>query len=728
MSTIEKHIAKINFQLRVQAVLKALLAAIAVGVFSRVFLDSILAMTLTGLLVFGSAAYLLGLFNSFRTEAIQILHQHFPDLEFSLELLDKTPRNSAEKLQWERVNSSFKGGEIGIWYQITWPFLLALALASGVFVLSQYIPVQQSKGELTENIKDNFQPSSTLEDLPVNLLDVKVSITPPAYTALPIVNQAKLEISTIKAAEIEWRLKFSNSADVAFELVSSAGNSLSFSQDKGDFFLKDQVKNSGIYAIRGHRNDELVYESGYFPLEAKDDLAPVIQPADRELYSYHFTNDPKVMEVKARVSDDFKVREVYLVATLARGSGENVKFRENRIPVSRSNFKAEDLSVQLDLNALDFKHGDELYYYWAAIDNKMPEPNFSRSDTYFINYVDSAGLSEEELVGMAIHVMPDYFRSQRQIIIDTEKLLAAQKNLSEREFNATSNEIGYDQKMLRLRYGQYLGEEFEETAGGGPTATGHAENLLEGYEHRHDEESEAGITANVLLPSEHEEQHSEESHGQEEGGIESVLDSYLHNHEDPEANTYFEESTKGTLKAALEEMWEAELYMRLFEPEKALPYQEKALELLKKVQQKSRVYVKRTGFDPPPIKPEEKRLSGDLEEVKNRIEREQKEIFRRLEPLAAEILGLLNKDALDEQDQLLIQNFGELWTVRMNYSGMDDWSVLLLLQELKSGKIREEGKLEMFEKIYPLIPKSEGLNASYLKQRKLEKAFWSRLK
>src|SRR5690606_27447058 len=145
----------------------------------------------------------------------------------------------------------------------------------------------------------------------------------------------------------------------------------------GGIFLKDRVKSSGIYAIRGHRNEELVYESDYFPLEAKDDLAPVIQPADRELYTYHFTNDPKIMDVQAKISDDFKVSEVYLVATLARGSGENVKFRENRIPVSRKNFKSEDLSVRLDLNALDFRHGDELYYYWAAVDNKTPEPNFS---------------------------------------------------------------------------------------------------------------------------------------------------------------------------------------------------------------------------------------------------------------------------------------------------------------------------------------------------------------
>jgi len=41
-------------------------------------------------------------------------------------------------------------------------------------------------------------------------------------------------------------------------------------------------------------------------------------------------------------------------------------------------------------------------------------------------------MTEEQLMGMAIHVMPDYFRSQRQIIIDTEKLLCLKRFITER--------------------------------------------------------------------------------------------------------------------------------------------------------------------------------------------------------------------------------------------------------------------------------------------------------
>lgn len=728
MSSIAQYIAKSEQQLHVQAGLKSLLSGLAVAVFAMIFMSSVWLICLIVVLGFLVSGYFLGLFQSMRIRAIQLMHRQFPNLEFSLQLLDKSDKNIAEQLQWERVNANFQGGEIKIWYKNTWPFLIALFLASGVYGLS-LLSLPEEISPATQAKSNSKVEGISVADLPVELTSVSVSITPPAYTRLPKVNQSSLEVKAIVGSDIEWLISFSDSQNINLELINSNGDGLKFSKDEGQFVLRDRVRNSGIYALRASINDRLVFESDYFPLEAIPDTPPVIQPAAKDLYIYHFTDDPKIMQVSAKVSDDFQVKEVFLVATLARGSGENVKFRESRIPISLQNFRSKDLSVRLDLDALDFRHGDELYYYWAAIDNKMPEPNFSRSDTYFVNYVDSAGMTEEELLGMAIHVMPDYFRSQRQIIIDTQKLLADKKNLTEREFNVISNEIGYDQKMLRLRYGQYLGEEFEETAGGGKVED--SENLLEGYEHRHDEEHEAGITANVLLPEHDHESHngSESSHvSDDDGGLGDLLDSYMHNHQDDEANTYFEESTKSTLKMALGQMWKSELQLRLFKPQEALPFQEKALEYLKTVQQKSRVYVKRTGFDPPPIKEEEKRLTGDLDELKNQIEVAQLAVNNRLAPLAAEVLGMLPKEQLSARDKTAVQKLGELWTSRMNYSGMQDWSVLLRLQELNAGKIEEEGKRELFQKLYPLIAQREGVNASFLKQKELEKAFWSKFK
>jgi hypothetical protein len=466
-------------------------------------------------------------------------------------------------------------------------------------------------------------------------------------------------------------------------------------------------------------------------MEAIPDQSPIIIPTEKEVYKFHVKEDPKLLEVKAKISDDFLVAQVYLVATLARGSGENVKFRENRIPIDKRNFKAAELRSVLDLKALDFKQGDELYYYWAALDNKSPEPNFSRSDTYFLKYLDSTAVSEADLAGMAIHVLPEYFRSQRQIIIDTEKLIAQKKALKTHVYNSTSNEIGYDQKLLRLRYGQYLGEEFESGPGGGTMEAGESENILDGFEHKHDQEGENEGGGAIQSGTHTEAEHAHEEEGgknEAEDGLGSMLDAFLHNHESEEMNTFFEGSTKGILKMALEQMWQSELHLRLFEPEKAIPFQYKALELLKSVQQKSRVYVKRTGFDPPPIREEEKRLTGELKDLEQEIVKEQAAINQQLAPLAGRILGILQQESLSQEDQITIQSFGKLWTQRMQYSGMEDWSVLLLVQKMGAGTLQVEEVTELRKKLYPYLANSKSLNPSYLPQQDLQKAFWKILK
>lgn len=721
MSRIESYIAKIELQLRVQTGLKALLMSLSLVLFGLIFTSSLSALVVLAILAFLVSGYYLGLFVNQRRQAIRILHDQFPDLEFSLELIDKPNKNVGEQLQWERVNTNFQGGEVQLWNKNIWPFLIGLLIISGVYGLALLTFPAEYSPKTKANLPTKVD-AVPVAYLPVEMNSVEISINPPAYTDLPSITQSELSVRTIIWSDIKWVVEILNSNNSSLYLINSNGKSLPFSQSGEKFILQDKVIGSGIYALQSKRDGNVVFESDYFPLEAIDDISPVIQPGEKELYKYHFAKDAKTIQVEARVSDDFQIREVYLVATLARGSGENVKFRENRIAIPSKNFKSKELSVTLDLNSFDFRPGDELYYYWAAMDNRLPEPNFSRSDTYFLNYVDSTGIEEQDLIGMAIHVMPEYFRSQRQIIIDTENLIATQKSKSAQEFNSASNLIGSDQKLLRMRYGQYLGEEHSETANGSDPV-----DFLAGHDHDH--AHEAGV---VNLVNEPEKDKSEGgskvvAESNLEDGMGGLMSAFLNKSQSSTQADLDENSSMNLLKLALEQMWESELHLRLFEPKKALPFQKKALEYLKTVQQKSRAYVKRTGFDPPPLKEEEKRLTGDLEDLKTQVELEKIALENRLAPLASQVLGMLPKQQLSAVDKAIVQKFGELWTARMNYSGLEDWSVLLQLQELNSGKITEEGKKVLFQKLYPLLSQSKGANASLLKQKELEKAFWSKL-
>ncbi len=729
MNKLEKHIAFVQQQFRINGLLKAALIAAIPAVILFGLEVSIWVVLLVFFLGLGISAYFLEVFKDNRKQAIQHLHLKFPGLEFSLELAEKKERNLIETLQWERVNSQFKGDQNVIFHEKLLPFFLAFLVSFSVFGLKT---LDWKSGSIhLEKSALSVASESESEEKPVILAQTKVTITAPSYTGIKPQSQSELEIKSIIGSAISWELEFSNAENLNVLLVNSEGESLDFKSEGNKFSLKDILTGSGIYAIQANQDGKIVFDSGFFPLEAIPDQSPVIAPTEREVYKFHVKNDPKLLEISAKISDDFLVSQVYLVATLARGSGENVKFRENRIPIDKRNFQSSELRSVLDLKALDFKQGDELYYYWAALDNKSPEANFSRSDTYFLKYVDSTEVSEAELAGMAIHVLPEYFRSQRQIIIDTEKLIAQKKTMGGQVFNSSSNEIGYDQKLLRLRYGQYLGEEFESGAGGGSIETGESGNLLDGFMHKHDQEgeNEGGGTIQSGAVSESEHAHEEEvGKTGEDDGLGSMLDAFLHNHESEEMNTFFEGSTKGILKMALEQMWQSELYLRLFEPEKAIPFQYKALEYLKSVQQKSRVYVKRTGFDPPPIREEEKRLTGELKDLEKQILKEQAMINQQLAPLAARILGILQHESLSAADQITIQNFGKLWTQRMQYSGMEDWSVLLLVQKLAAGTLKTEDATELKKKLYPYLTNSKSLNSSYLPQQDLQKAFWKNLK
>jgi hypothetical protein len=725
VKTLNQHIKSLENQLALNAWIKGLLAAIALGGILTLFgLGTLVRIGLAGILPVAFSSFF-GAFRSQRAHAVQILHDQFGGLEFSLELLQKQNPSIAERLQLERIASRIPP-KIWVVQKGLLPFVGALLLA----VLVTFLAGQISSSTETNSsnpLNESLPVTVLVANTPVLLSQTQVQINSPAYTGIPSKTQESLDIKALKTSLITWNLNFQNSGELEVFLVNSSGEKLAFSQEGDQYQLKEELAGSGIYSIQAFREGKMVYESDFYTLESIEDESPLIVPEEKETYKFFFPgNDPK-LSLQAQISDDFKVNQVEIVATLVRGKGENVKFRETRLPVEKTPFSSKNSSFVLNVSTLDFQPGDELYYYWTAVDNKSPEANVSRTDTYFIKYFDDSEESNAILEGMAIQVLPEYFRSQRQIIIDTEKLLAEKSKIPEKKFNSTSNEIGYDQKLLRLRYGQYLGEEFETAAVGVVVEPENDGDMLAGYMHLHDQEGEH----EEALPPPTQSAEAGHDHGageSEAGSMESLMSEYIHAHDSEEMNTYFEQSTRGALKGALEQMWQAELYMRLFEPEKSLPYQYKALELLKTVQQKSRVYVKRTGYDPPPIKEEEKRLTGELQDLEHEIRKEQVLLDQQIEPLASATLGFLAKNELSPKDLETVRELGSLWTKRMQNSGLSDWNLVLYLQQLEAGKLDEAGEQHLREKLYPLAKNYKNPGASHLTNQALKSAFRKNLR
>lgn len=738
MNELNRTLSSVTYQLRANALIRSVLLAVSAYLFVTPFGGSVMVSLLAGLAGFAGGAFLTKPFGNKKPQAIQLIHQSVGDAEYSLPLLDKPQLNIAEQLQLERLGERVQRVRVpGVLFSKAGLYCFGLLVAMAVYV--GYPRLRHNAAATPKKRSVSMAPTpETKPATPPTFLAAAVQIQPPAYTRLPVTKSSDLNIVALVGSQLTWQIRFSDARNLSVRLVNSRGQELPFRASGDGFARQDRLLHSGLYAMKGYwrtltGRDSVVYQSDFYRLEATPDLAPKIEPVSKELYQFHYIKDPTTMTIAAKISDDFSVSNAFIVATVARGSGENVKFREVRMPLGPTHFREARLTKTLDLKALNFAPGDELYYYWAAFDNRQPEPNFTKSDTYFVVYKDTTQVEEGELATMAVNIMPEYFRSQRQIIIDTEKLIAKRKKIAVQSFKSTSNEIGFDQKVLRLRYGQFLGEEFETSAGGGHIEpTNDNGDPLAGFVHDHDkggsDEHEAGHQEDPQKTHDHGHEHGSQSDKQDP--VAALMEQYVHAHDNAETNTFHEQSTRSLLKMALEQMWQSELHLRLYEPEKALPFEQKALEYLKVSQQKARSYVKKTGFDPPPIKEKELRGTGELKNVSPTSSQARTLNQPLIGSLVADVLGYLALPTLTQRQRLTVQQLGTMLANRALNSGLQNWSVLASLQKLAGGRpLSTSEKTQLKTKLYGLTGvQSERTGRSYTSDRALERAFWQRLR
>ncbi|MGI4878265.1 MAG: hypothetical protein ACRYG4_12365, partial [Janthinobacterium lividum] len=170
-------------------------------------------------------------------------------------------------------------------------------------------------------------------------------------------------------------------------------------------------------------------------------------------------------------------------------------------------------------------------------------------------------------------------------------------------FLAKSDSIGADQRLLRLRYGQFLGEEQEgKTPPPPPTADAAA----------------AAPTADAATtPAAATAEGDGKVTPPRFGSEADTLADYGHVHDESEAATLLDPGTRKSLKGALDAMWQAELHLRQGDPAAALPFAYTALGLIKQVQQATRLFVAKVGPELPAID-ETRRLTGKRDGLANR--------------------------------------------------------------------------------------------------------------
>ena len=451
--------------------------------------------------------------------------------------------------------------------------------------------------------------------LPASLLGTQVNITPPDYARekYPPRQQNNLDLRVFTGSRVTWRLRFADPEQQYFIHFANAQPQALVRRHTNHFQFTAKINQSSVYQLSNQDGQVL----GVYGLEVVPDDKPQIRfISPLATITELATNANPVLDSQVLISDDLAVSNIQIVASIAKGSGEGVKFRDQRFEFDRQQrIEGQDhYFKRWQLVDLGMEPGDELYFSIKVWDNRQPQPQLSRSTTKIIRWLEDtpqAMLSD----GTLINFVGEYFKSQRQIIIETKQLIADQARLSATQFNQTSQQLGQAQSDLKHKYGQVLGDEVDDGAGGHAMEDGLATPQL----HINDGEQGDGKQEHDVIGEQaaggHEHQGSaEDTPGADKSGLAAAIAQYGHAHGDADIGNIGQQNPIALMKRAIANMWQAEAQLLQNAPGEALPFENQALEWLNRAKNAERIYVKRLGFEPPPVT-EKRRYQGDLGDV-----------------------------------------------------------------------------------------------------------------
>ncbi|WP_310391430.1 hypothetical protein [Hymenobacter sp.] len=542
------------------------------------------------------------------------LDRQFGALEDSTGLLLRHPEelNMLEQLQQQRVVQRLRdlraAKALSLPVSFRWSGLATgLLLAAGAAVW--YGPAARQRAR-PAGVAVRFTTARPAKPgpVPARIAQTLLRVTPPAYTRQSAFAPAQASFQCPQGSRVRWQVRVNGTSGQRpeLELGRQRVRLQPVAGQAGVFFAERTLAASALYRLRlaGTVSDD-------YAIDVRPDQAPVVRIQTPKPYTLVAFGTRPDLPVRASVRDDYGLSRAELVITVAQGQGEAVKFREVRRDLSAglgSNPPQATLASQLNLPRLGLTYGDELYFYISARDNAG---HAARTEAYLVQWQDTALADSPSDLGMGVKVAPAYFRSQRQIIIDTEKLIAEKPRLADVAVVERANALGFDQQALRLRYGKFMGEESEQAIGAAAPHSPIAED-----EH----EEEGDHPAPTAEAPGHDEHDGHDHAGTTLPGAkasptaetDALMEPYMHLHDDAETADFLEPAVKAKLRAVLDQMWAAELRLRTNQLAAALPYEYRALRLLKQVQQQTRAYVKKAGFTPPPLPEATLRLTGEL--------------------------------------------------------------------------------------------------------------------
>lgn len=450
---------------------------------------------------------------------------------------------------------------------------------------------------------------------PPQLRSTRLEITAPAYTGQAARVQSALDGKVPQDSRLHWSLRFSAQPQTA-ALQFHDGQRIALQRDGDHWTAQWSATRPALYRVV---TEPALRDTRLYRLDVVPDRPPVVRVIAPDRSLVLATPGQRQWPLQFEASDDYGVvATAQLKVTLAQGSGENITFREQTFNLSGTGPATQRRFARtLDLAALGATEGNDVIAQLTVRDTHTPTAQSAQSSSVILRLPSAAEIQGTDLEGMVKKTLPAYFRSQRQIIIDAEALIKQRRQLPAEEFIKRADAIGVDQRILRLRYGQFLGEESEGGAKPPPTSDALPTSDTPASTHDADHDHDGDHAQAQAGHDDHDHGAPTDGNAAVFGSASDVLSEYGHTHDHAEAATLLDPKTRATLKAALDQMWSSEGELRQGQPERALPYAYKALGFIKEVQQAERIYLARVGPELPPID-EGRRMTGDRADLASR--------------------------------------------------------------------------------------------------------------